>query len=262
MYCDLNLKNAKFFCSVLKDPTIYVIPSVNADTWHGTSVFWTLVNETYWYPSEEIDGNEEQVATAVLELPNFDGNPHVTMPVSLFCQFDDKVFQTSVPAFTLSVEQTVDGSCAIDFADRDSIHFSILALKTVSVDRVVLLPVQAEQGTGQRLLDFLEKYGFQEVCKICVVKEPGTLQYCLLEILPPLNDETDVRILVSARSESQLSIAVQLLRDNFPELLDVEKQQAIDEAAEALSQELKLYLESSHLPTIQRARIKTDLLIS
>lgn len=68
-------------------------------------------------------------------------------------------------------------------------------------------------------------------------------------------------ILCIYRSEAQLSAIVQLMHEYLPELLDVEKQQAVDEAAEALQQELQLYLTCNSAAELQRARIKTDLLI-
>lgn len=51
------------------------------------------------------------------------------------------------------------------------------------------------------------------------------------------------------------------MREDFPELLDLEKQQAVDEAAEALREELELYLTCNDVAKLQRARVKTDLLI-
>lgn len=56
-------------------------------------------------------------------------------------------------------------------------------------------------------------------------------------------------------------MVVQLLRESFPDLMDVEKQQSVDEAADALCQELKLYLNGASASEMQRARVKTDLLI-
>lgn len=51
------------------------------------------------------------------------------------------------------------------------------------------------------------------------------------------------------------------MRKDFPELVDVEKQQAVGEAYEALKDELALYLNCDDRTELQRARIKTDLLI-
>ena len=63
------------------------------------------------------------------------------------------------------------------------------------------------------------------------------------------------------RSEAQLSILIQVVKEAFPEMLDVEKEQALDEAAEALKTEMQLYLTCDDPAQIQRARVTTDLLI-
>ncbi|XP_014218306.1 uncharacterized protein LOC106646704 [Copidosoma floridanum] len=244
----------------LRDLTIYVSLKNREDDSHGVSVFWTLVDDTFWYPTEEIDSEEQLVATAVLDLPSFDAGARLEAQGTVFCQFDDKLFQTPVPNVELTVHQTVDGTCAVDLEDPDEAQFSILALKAISVDRVILLPWHQDSSIGKRLMKFLGKYAFKEICKVCVVRNTGSLQYCVLEVLPA-DEDGDVRVLLSARSEAQLSVVVQLLRMDFPEMIDVEKQQAMDEAAEVLRNELKLYLSCTDAVKLQRARIKTDLLI-
>lgn len=186
-------------------------------------VFWTLLDDKIWIPSEEIGPQEEVIATVVLDLPIFDEQPVVQAHGTVFCQFDDKLFQTSVPDIELGVENTVDGSCDIDLEDENRAQASVLSLKVrcvdsnftaykikkkrkdcifllnqaISVDRVVLLPMQVNAGTGKRLTKFLDAYSFSEVCKVCVMRNVGALQYCLLEVLP--TEDADIRVLLSAR---------------------------------------------------------------
>ncbi|KAL7286137.1 hypothetical protein TKK_0019580 [Trichogramma kaykai] len=246
---------------VLKNPTMYICTKDKSrDSWHGLTAFWMLVDDTYWYPSEEVNPEEHIVATTVLNLPNFLNVSSIEANGTIFCEFDDKLFQTRLPVIRLDVQDTVNGRCTIDLDDPQDAPFSILALKAISVDRVVLLPVQTNSNTGKRLIDFLDEYNFKEVCKVCIVRDAGSLQYCLIEVLPA-EDTTDIRLLISARSEAQLSVVVQLMIEAFPELLDVEKQQALDEAAEALRKEMELYLTCNDTVQIQRARVTTDLLI-
>lgn len=63
------------------------------------------------------------------------------------------------------------------------------------------------------------------------------------------------------RSEAQLTVIMKLLQIDFPELINVEKEQTVDEAGETLFNELSLYLNCNDISQLQRAKIKTDLLI-
>ena len=63
------------------------------------------------------------------------------------------------------------------------------------------------------------------------------------------------------RSEAQLSILIQVVKEAFLEMLDEEKQQALDEAAEALKTEIQLYLTCDDPAQIQRARVTMVFLI-
>ncbi|XP_001602812.2 uncharacterized protein LOC100118950 [Nasonia vitripennis] len=242
----------------LQEPTIYICHNNEEDS-NGVFVFWTLLDDKIWIPTDEIGPQEEVIATVVLDLPSFDEKPVVQAHGTVFCQFDDKLFQTALPDLELGVENTVDGSCDIDLEDENRAQASVLALKAISVDRVVLLPMQVNAGTRKRLTKFLDAYSFTEVCKVCVTRNVGALQYCLLEVLPI--EDADIRVLLSARSEAQLSAIVQLMHEYLPELLDVEKQQAVDEAADALQRELQLYLTCNSTAELQRAKIRSDLLI-
>ncbi|CAB0028132.1 unnamed protein product [Trichogramma brassicae] len=223
---------------VLKNPTMYICTKDRSrDSCHGLTAFWMLVDDTYWYPSEEVNPEEHIVATTVLSLPNFLNVSSIEANGTIFCEFDDKLFQTRLPVIRLDVQDTVNGRCAIDLDDPQDAPFSILALKVghhkeregdkremkrkettirwcvyffrslstrsfcsqaISVDRVVLLPVQTNSNTGKRLIDFLDEYNFKEVCKVCIVRDAGSLQYCLIEVLPA-EDTTDIRLLISAR---------------------------------------------------------------
>ncbi|XP_011500668.1 PREDICTED: uncharacterized protein LOC105364447 [Ceratosolen solmsi marchali] len=243
--------------NVLKDPTIYC-SSVDNDDCHGVSIFWSLVDGTFWYPTEEIDSKEKVVGTVAFDLPSFDNKSELKMHGVVTCEFDDKTFQSKIFSIALSTEDMIDGSWHLNFCPA-SAESSILALKTISVDRLVILPVQPDSNTGKRLMRFLDKYEFKEVGKVCLVKKAGALQYCLLEVLPA--DDSDVRVLLSARSETQLSLLMTLMHKEFPEMLDIEKQELLEEAAEALREELQLYLTCNDPYQIKQARIKSDLLI-
>ena len=118
---------------MLKEPTIYICRRDQDDNSHGVSAFWQLVEGTYWYPTEEIEGNERLVATVTLDLPVFEaGRPHFETHGTIFCEFDDKLFQTPTPPVRLTAQNTIDGSCAIDLSDEEA-RFSILALKVCLV---------------------------------------------------------------------------------------------------------------------------------
>jgi hypothetical protein len=51
------------------------------------------------------------------------------------------------------------------------------------------------------------------------------------------------------------------MRKDFPEIIDLQKQEFLEEAAKALYEELQLYLTCDDPHKLQQARIKTDLFI-
>lgn len=242
---------------VLKDPTIYICLKDGKNAYTGVSVFWFLVeNQTsekqFWYPTNEI--YDKVVATAVLDLPTFDSVSQIETHGIVICENDDKLYQTPLPEMILTVENTVNGSLSINFDGNDAEN-SLLALKVISIDRVFIIPGADEKS----LRKFLKTYEYDDICNVCILRKLGSLQNCILEIYPPQFD--DLQVLISARSEAQLTAVVQLLKKEYPEVFDPEKQQMIDEAAEALEEELKCYLNLSDKAAIQRAKVKSDLLI-
>ena len=54
---------------------------------------------------------------------------------------------------------------------------------------------------------------------------------------------------------------IHALRENFPEIIDNEKETICEDALLALKEELALYLNCTDWVKIQNARMKTDLLI-
>ena len=117
-----------FFFSVLTDPTIYLVKKGEIPFSHGVSIFWSTFKGS-WYPTEQIDPEERLVATAVLDLPNFDSETCIEANATVFCEFNEKLFQTRLPTISLSVKDVVDDRYRIDLIDKVSAEFSVLALK-------------------------------------------------------------------------------------------------------------------------------------
>lgn len=241
---------------VLQDPTIYICQK-GKDSYSGVSVFWSFINK-FWFPTESIDSKGKVVATAVLDLPIFESTSEIQAHGVIFCEHDDKSFQTPLPNIQLLVKSTIDNSLSLNFDEKGDAEISLLALKVISIDRAFVIPATGNP-LAPRIIQFLKKYEFEEICNVCILLNFGSLQHCVLEILPA--EDGDLQVFISARSQAQLSAVIQLVKKEFPELLDLEEQQSIDEAAEALREELKCYLSSSDPANIQRARVKSDLLI-
>lgn len=134
---NLERKKKFLFYSSLKEPTLYMCPMNRQDKCSGVSSFWTLTGGL-WCLIDEIFSDDELVATVVLDLPIFDeDNPCFEAHGTIFCEFDDKLFQTPVPPIKLQATNVVDGSCAIDFSE--DAKYNILALKVNLKGEIIII---------------------------------------------------------------------------------------------------------------------------
>ena len=224
----------------------------------GLSMFWCLMDGPFWYRTNKIQSHKEVVATIVFDLPKFDKDSFCDAYGTIAYEINEKQYQTPVPEIRLCVEETVDNSCGIKFST--DFNYSILALKSVSIERIVGVKIEGNLERGERLLGFLEKNYFLEICAdVYVANATGSLMHCLIEILPIVNGEA--RLKIFSRSAYQMNIILRLLRDQFPDISLPDNDNSIY-AAMVLVEELKLHLKDASIAERQMARIRTDLLIS
>lgn len=165
----------------------------NDNELNGTSTFWTLVDESFWNTTDSIKPNADLIiGIVVLDVPTFEEESLVEACGTILYKAEDKPYQTVVPNFHLSVDKTIDGTCTIDFKNDPLV--SILAMKAVSVEKILSFDIELATA-GERFFDFLDKYSFQEVSDdIRVVRNFGSLKYCILEILSITDSEVKIKV--------------------------------------------------------------------
>lgn len=144
----------------------------------GTSMFWCYTGK-YWALTEEIQGNETVVGTVAIQLPKFEQS-ELNLLGTVFCEFNKRIFQTPIDVITLSSGDLFSGVYSIDF-ENEAIR-SILALKAISIERIVALPATPENA--KKFTKFVSKNNFQEVEDTLVLRSEGSLQYCIIELIP------------------------------------------------------------------------------
>lgn len=231
----------------------------------GASAFWKLRGERFFY-SEKINAIQPGAvfATMVLDLPAFEQEPVVKCCGIISYEIAETQFQIPVPPIQLGIVDTLDSSC-IKFLDKNECG-AILALKTTSTaEKVVNVRFSRDDRDdanepGDKFFRFLTARLFAKIRdNVFLMKEHGSLMYCLLEIRSIDADEASIRTF--ARSVSQLNIILHLLQDEFPSVSVAEETDDCVEAATALIRELEMIRDKKGTRVIQEAKVITDLLI-
>lgn len=159
----------------------------------GLSMFWCLMDGSFWYRTNKIESHKEVVVTIIFNLPKFDKGSFCDAYGTIAYEINETQYQTPVPEIRLRVDETVDNSCGIKFST--DFNYSILALKSASVERNVGIKIEGNPGRRKDLLGFLEKKSFVEICvNVYVAIATGSLMHCLIEILPIVNGEARLTI--------------------------------------------------------------------
>lgn len=142
------------------------------------------------------------MATMVLDLPIFDQEPVVKCWSIISYEIDETQFQIPVPPIQLSIAETIDSSC-VKFLDKNK-YGAILALKSTStIEKIVKVQFSRDDpddqddqnGSGNELFRFLTRKTFAKICNnVFLMKEHGSLMYCLVEIRSIDVDEANISI--------------------------------------------------------------------
>ncbi|CAL7938875.1 unnamed protein product [Xylocopa violacea] len=251
------LNNIQIYFSFKEDDELY-----------GVSMIWKSENETCWNRSNQILPDEQAVGTIVLDLPKFDKESFYDVYGTILYEIDEKQYQTPLPVIRLTIEDIMDSNCQVKILAEDVFLIQtknlksyiipvILTLKSTSVEKVVDVRIKENPKRKGRLLRFFSEKSFYEICPDINIS-CECLTYCLIEIL--YDNEGKEKLRISARSSQQMNVVLQLLRDQFSDMI-IEEDINI-RAAKALIEELKLYLRDEASTTERQiARMRTDLLI-
>ncbi|XP_076761498.1 uncharacterized protein LOC143429681 isoform X2 [Xylocopa sonorina] len=237
------------------------------DELYGTSMIWKSQNGMCWDRSNKIKSKRQAVGTIVLDLPKFDKEPFYDVYGTILYEIDEKQYQTPLPVIRFSIEDIMDSNCQVMILAEDILIRTkdltsyvvpvILTLKSASVEKVVDVNIKQNPKRKGKLRGLFSEKSFHEICPDIYIS-CGCLTHCLIEILYVSEGKEKLRI--SARSGQQMNIVLQLLRDQFPDMI-IEEDINIH-AAQTLIEELKLYLDDEASTTERQiARIRTDLLI-
>lgn len=160
---------------------------------HGTSYFWEFANDSIWNTTKLIKPHSNfVVATAVLDIPPFIGDAIVEASGIILYEAEDKSYQTMIPNFQLSVDDTVDEEFIPQFEKEP--ENSIIVLKSISVDKTVSFSI--EHGDAcDRFISFLKKYSFDQVSEdVQILRNYVSIKYCILEMISITPEKITVRI--------------------------------------------------------------------
>ncbi|KMQ91930.1 hypothetical protein RF55_8147 [Lasius niger] len=242
---------------------------------YGESMFWKRF--LYWERINSIHpGTDHVMATMVLDLPTFDRKSVSECWATISYEIGETQFQIPVPPVQLTIDEISDCSC-MKFLNQNELS-AILALKsTSSAEKIVNVRFSKDnqdnsddqddscddlyESGKKQLFHFLTAKTFVKIYNdVFLVKEHGSLMYCLIELDWSSNTEVNVRIF--ARSVNQLNIILHFLRTEFPQNMTVmEEVDDCVEAAMALIRELEMIRDKKSALEIQEAKVITDLLI-
>ncbi|XP_066587277.1 uncharacterized protein [Prorops nasuta] len=245
-----TLRNLRLYCMVKEQVESY-----------GASSFWCIEENGFWTAIDAIQGNADDiVATFILDLPKFNETSFVELCSTISYEVGERELQVGVMPVKLTAEDTINGGdCALNFTNEEG-TYSILAIKSAAVQAIIGIDIKAKRNTGPRVLALLADIAFKEVHPdVFLNNEPGSLLYCLIEILPIIDGIAKLNI--SARSKIQLNIILCIIRDKFAGSTVECKDESCVKAANSIVEELELYLNLRNQSCIQLAQIRTDLLI-
>lgn len=137
----------------------------------------------------------------VLDLPMFDQEPAVKCSGIISYEIHETQFQIPVPPIQLSVVETIDSS-SIKFLHENE-YGVILALKNTSaIEKDVNVQFSIEKrddrnGFDNQLFRFLTAKIFVKIRdNLFLMKEHGSLMYCLIEIQSIDVNEANIKIFV------------------------------------------------------------------
>ncbi|KAK0163169.1 hypothetical protein PV327_006877 [Microctonus hyperodae] len=243
---------------IIQAPKFYVMIK-NENELKGVISLWQMNNNLLWNRITNLSGECEKIAaTAVLNLPNFQNTSSFTGFGTIIYQLDGKELQTPIGTFELNASQAADKLLMPRFApDFDA---TILAIKAVSIEKIITISLEQEPNCGVKLLEFLERNDFIQVMPdVHMSNNPEIFRHCIFEILS-LTDKL-IKLRISTRSMAQLNIILHMVGNEFPDTTETARVDKIIDGVIALENELKLKLECDEPTQLLNARIATDLLI-
>ncbi|KAK2580788.1 hypothetical protein KPH14_011523 [Odynerus spinipes] len=163
----------------------------------------------------------------------------------------DVELQVVVPVVNFSSTDILHRTYELDFSG--DARYAVLALRSTFVETLVKLP---SKFGSERMSRLLQAVNAEKIAKnVYSIDNTKLSVYAMIEVL----SSTSVR--VSAKTASHLKLILCTLEYEVSIPVTSAEEESCIEAAKALIEELETYLGDPDLARMQRARIKSDLLI-
>ncbi|KAL2720918.1 uncharacterized protein V1478_009964 [Vespula squamosa] len=236
--------------STLNELRFYAFPKGNSEIHGVVSAFWEEENDLWKRVNAILSKRDNVVATLVLDPVDFHENTIVEIYGTISYENLDMELQIAVPVVTFTSRDILRGVYKLN--DSQHPKYAVLALKSIFVETILELPYQFDSENFIDLLRCLDAKKFVKNV-YCI---DNTEYYAMIETL------SANKIKISAKTMSRLKLILRIIQDesSIP-ITKLEESSCVEEAVEALIEELETYLGDPNPARIQRARIKSDLLI-
>ncbi|XP_043666476.1 uncharacterized protein LOC122628332 [Vespula pensylvanica] len=242
------LQNVSF--QTLNELRFYAFPKGTSEIHGVVSAFWEEENDLWKRVNAILSKRDNVVATLVLDPMDFNENTLVQIYGTISYENLDMELQIAVPVVTFTSRDILRGTYKLNYSQQPK--YAVLALKSVFVETILELPYQFD---SENFVDLLRCLDAKKIVKNAYCVE-NTEYHAVIETL------SANKIKISAKTMSRLKLILRIIQDesSIP-ITKLEEFSCVEEAAEALIEELETYLGDPNLARIQRARIKSDLLI-
>ncbi|KAF7403103.1 hypothetical protein HZH66_005370 [Vespula vulgaris] len=241
---------SSFPCRTLNELRFYAFPKGTSEIHGVVSAFWEEENDLWKRVNAILSKRDNVVATLVLDPMDFNENTLVQIYGTISYENLDMELQIAVPVVTFTSRDILRGTYKLNYSQQPK--YAVLALKSVFVETILELPYQFD---SENFVDLLRCLDAKKIVKNAYCVESAEY-YAVIETL------SANEIKISAKTMSRLKLILRIIQDesSIP-ITKLEEFSCVEEAAEALIEELETYLGDPNLARIQRARIKSDLLI-
>lgn len=219
----------------------------------GISTFWVEVDGLWKRIDSITPKKDDVVATLVLDPLDFDDTSSIDVYGTIAYENIDNELQVALPVVRFTSYDVLRRTHELNLS-RDT-RYAILALRSTFLETVLELPVTFDT---ERMAHLLRILSVKRIAKNVYGVDGNTESslYGMVEVL------SLAKIRVSAKTSSYLKLILRTLHDEIPTCTSTKYQEEYCvEAAKALIEELETYLGDPDFARIQRARIKSDLLV-
>ncbi|XP_035734680.1 uncharacterized protein LOC118447188 [Vespa mandarinia] len=242
------LRNVSF--QTLNELRFYALPKGISEIHGVVSAFWEEENDLWKRINLISSKRDNVVATLVLDPLDFNENTIIEIYGTISYENLDTELQIAIPVVTFTSHDILRGTYKLNYSEHPK--YTVLALKSIFVETILELPYQFDSENFINLLRCLDA---KKILKNVYCIE-NTECYAIIETL------SANKITILAKTMSRLKLILRMIQEesSIP-ITRLEESGYVEEAAEALIEELEMYLGDLNLARIQRARIKSDLLI-